>query len=33
MNAWIAHNPKVKGMVAHPTQYNDNWTEVWIDEA
>ena len=29
MNAWIAHNPKVKGMVAHPTNYNDNWIEVW----
>ena len=32
-NTWIAYNPKFKGMTAHPTQYNDNWTEVWIEEA
>ena len=33
MNSWIAYNPRLKGpMVAHPTRYNDKWTEVWIDE-
>jgi peptide/nickel transport system substrate-binding protein len=29
MNRWIAYSPKVKGMVAHPTRYNDNWVQVW----
>jgi peptide/nickel transport system substrate-binding protein len=31
MNSWIIHNPKFQGMKAHPTNYNDTWTEVWYD--
>jgi peptide/nickel transport system substrate-binding protein len=31
-NAWIAYNPKLKGMVAHPTEYNDSWIEAWFEE-
>jgi peptide/nickel transport system substrate-binding protein len=29
MNSWIIHTPSVKGMRAHPTNYNDTWIEAW----
>jgi peptide/nickel transport system substrate-binding protein len=31
MNSWIIHSPKFQGMKAHPTNYNDTWTEAWYD--
>jgi len=30
-NQWIAHNPKIKGLKAHPTNYNYTLAEAWID--
>jgi len=31
MNVWVAHNPKLKGILPHPTQYNDLWNEAWFE--
>jgi peptide/nickel transport system substrate-binding protein len=32
-NRWIAHSPKIKGLKAHPTDYNDIFVHAWVDES
>ncbi len=30
-NSWLAYNPKFKGMLPHPTNYNDMMAEAWYN--
>ncbi len=30
-NMWLTHSPKFKGMLPHPTNYNDMMAEAWYD--